>query len=79
MFLGYRLHSPWNSPHQNTGVGSLSLLQGSFPTQGWNLGLPHCRWILLLVEPPGNPITLWIEEQVRKKMGNAAGYSGLQR
>ena len=35
--------SPWNSPGQNTGVGSLSLLQGIFPTQGSNPGLPHCR------------------------------------
>ena len=40
------LNSPWNSPGQNTGVGSLSLLQGIFPTQGLNPGLPHCRWIL---------------------------------
>ena len=31
---------------KNTGVGSLSLLQGIFPTQGSNPGLPHCRWIL---------------------------------
>ena len=31
---------------QNTGVGSLSLLQGIFPTQGSNPGLLHCRWIL---------------------------------
>ena len=30
----HRLYSPWNSPDQNTGVGSLSLLQGIFPTQG---------------------------------------------
>ena len=37
---------PWNSPGQNTGVGSLSLLQGIFPTLGLNPGLPHCRWIL---------------------------------
>ena len=37
------LYSPWNSPGQNTGVGSLSLLQGIFPTQGSNPGLPHCR------------------------------------
>ena len=29
----HRLYSPWNSPGQNTGVGSLSLLQGIFPTQ----------------------------------------------
>ena len=27
------LHSPWNSPGQITGVGSLSLLQRIFPTQ----------------------------------------------
>ena len=40
------LYSPWNSPGQNTGVGSLSLLQGIFPTQGVNPGLPHCRLIL---------------------------------
>ena len=40
------LYSPWNSPGQNTGVGSLSLLQGVFPTQGLNPGLPHCRQIV---------------------------------
>ena len=37
---------PWDSPGQNTGVGSLSLLQGIFPTQGSNPGLRHCRHIL---------------------------------
>ena len=31
---------------KNTGVGSLSLLQGIFPTQESNWGLLHCRWIL---------------------------------
>ena len=40
------LHNPWNSLGQNTGVGSLSLLQGIFPTQGENPGLVHCRQIL---------------------------------
>ena len=40
------LYSPWNSPGQNTRVGSLSLLQWSFPTQGSNPGLPPCRQIL---------------------------------
>ena len=40
------LYSPWNSPGQNTGVVSLSLLQGIFPTQGSNPGLPHFRQIL---------------------------------
>ena len=36
-------NSPWNSPGQSTGVGSHWLLPGIFPTQGSNLGLPHCR------------------------------------
>ena len=34
------LYSPQNSPGQNTGVGSHSLLQGIFPTQGSNPVLP---------------------------------------
>ena len=40
------LYNPWNSSGQNTGVGSLSLLQGIFPTQRSNPGLRHCRQIL---------------------------------
>ena len=40
------LYNPWNSPGQNTGVGSLSLLQGIFPTQRSNPGLLHCGQIL---------------------------------
>ena len=35
-----------DSPGKNTGVGSHSLLQGIFPTQGSNPGLLHCRQIL---------------------------------
>ena len=37
-------YSPWNSSGQNTGVGSLSLLQGIFPTQGSSQ--TFCNWIL---------------------------------
>ena len=40
------LSSSWNSPGQNTGMGSLSLHQGIFLTQESNPGLPHCRRIL---------------------------------
>ena len=40
------LYSPWNSPGQNTGVGSLSFLQQIFLTQESNGGLLHCRRIL---------------------------------
>ena len=53
--------SPWNFPGQNTGVGSLSLLQGIFPTQGSNPGLPHCRWILYQLSHKRSPGTLeWV-------------------
>ena len=38
-----RLLCPWNSPGKITGVGCHFLLQGIFPTQGSNVGLPHCR------------------------------------
>ena len=47
--------SPWNSLGQNTGVGSLSLLQGIFPTQGLNPGLLHCRQILYQLSHKGSP------------------------
>ena len=40
------LNSPWNSPGQNTGVGSLSLLQRIFLTQESNQGFLHCRQIV---------------------------------
>ena len=50
------LYSPWNCPGQNTGVGSFSLLQGIFPTQGWNPGLPQIRsGGSLPPEPQGKP------------------------
>ena len=57
------LYSPWNSPSpgQNTGVGSLSILQGNFPTQGSNSGLPYCRRILYQVSHKGRPRMLeWV-------------------
>ena len=49
------LDSPWSSPGQNTGVGSLSLLQGIFPTQGSNPGLLHCRQILYQLSHKRSP------------------------
>ena len=48
-------YSHWNSPGQNTGVGSLSLLQGIFPTQGSSPGLLHCRQILHQLSHQGSP------------------------
>ena len=49
------LYSPWNSPSQNTGMDSCSLLQGIFPTQGLNPGLLHCRQILYHLSNQGKP------------------------
>ena len=51
------LYSLWNSPGQNTGVGSLSLLQGIFLTQELNQGLLHCRQILYQLSYQGSPDT----------------------
>ena len=55
------LYSPWNSAGQNTRVDSLSLLQGIFPTQGLNPGLPHCRQILYQLSHKGSTRILeWV-------------------
>ena len=55
------LYSPWNSPGQNTGVGSLLLLQEIFPTQESNPSLLHCGRILYQLSHKGSPRTLeWV-------------------
>ena len=57
----HRLYSPWNSPGQSTGVGSLSLLQGTFPTQGLNPSPLHCRKILYQLSHKWSPRILeWV-------------------
>ena len=46
---------------KNTGVGSLSLFQGIFPTQGSNPGLPHCKQVLCQLSHKGSPRILeWV-------------------
>ena len=64
--------TPWTVAHQaplsmgifpgkNTGVGCLALLQGIFPTQGWNPGTQHRRWILYHLCHQGSPRILeWV-------------------
>ena len=47
--------SPWNSPGQNTGVGSLSLLQWIFLTQKLNQHLLRHRWIIYQLSYEGSP------------------------
>ena len=49
------LYSQWTSPGQDTGVGSLSVLQHIFQTQELHRGLLHCRWILYRLNYQGNP------------------------
>ena len=54
-------YSPWNTLGQNTGVGSLYLLQRVFPTQGSNPGLPHCGKILYQLSHKESPRILeWV-------------------
>ena len=65
------LKSPWNSPGQNTGAGNLSLLQGIFPTQGSNPGLPHRRRIPYQLSHQGsqyNPNGLYKWERVARHL-----------
>ena len=55
--------SPAEPPDKpkNTGVGSLSLLQGIFPTWELNWGPLHCRQILYQLGHKGSPRTLeWV-------------------
>ena len=59
------LYSSWNSPVQNTGVGSSFLLQGIFPTQGLDPGFPHCGWILYQLGHQGSPNRLHIFLQMK--------------
>ena len=66
--LPHGLSSPWNSLGQNTGVGSLSLLQEMFPTQGSNPGLPHCRHTLYQLSHKGSPRILeWVAYPFSRK------------
>ena len=72
------LYSPWNSPGQNTGVGSLSLLQGIFPTQGWNPGLPGCRWILYQLSHRGSPgILEWVAYLFSRQSSRPRNWTGV--
>ena len=56
-----------------TGMGSLSLLQGIFPTQESNWGLLHCRWILYQLSYQGSPTAT---ARTSNTMLNRSGESG---
>ena len=47
MDWGWRGSCPCDSPGKKTGMGYYALLQGIFPTQQSNPGLPNCRpWLM---------------------------------
>ena len=51
-----RLLCPWDFLCKSTGLGCHFLLQGIFPTQGLNPGLPHCRQTLYHLSHQGSPV-----------------------
>ena len=72
------LYSPWNSPGQNTGVGSLSLLQGIFPTQESNPGLPPCRRILYQLSHKRIPRILeWVASPFSSGFSQLRNWTGV--
>ena len=72
------LYSSWNSSGQKTGVASPSLLQGIFPTQGSNSGLPHCRHILYQLSHKGGPRILdWVAYPFSSRSSQPGNWIGV--
>ena len=72
------LYSPWNSPGQNTRVGSLSLLQGILLTQGSNPGLWHCRRILYQLSYKRSPRVLdWVAYPFSRRSSQPKNQTGV--
>ena len=76
------LYSPWDSPGQNTGVGSLSLLQGIFPTQGSNPRSPTLlgggRWILYQLSRERSPRILeWVAYPFSRESSEPRNQTGV--
>ena len=70
--------SSWNSPSQNTGVSSLFLLKGIFPTQGLNPSLPHCRWILYQLSHKESPRILgWVAYSFSSRFSRPRDQTGV--
>ena len=58
MLLRHKNIPPWDSPGKSTGVGCHFLLQGIFPIQGLNPGLPHCTQTLYRLSHQGSPVEM---------------------
>ena len=61
-----RLLCPWGFLGNSTGVDCHFLVQGIFPTQGSNLGLPHCRQTLYRLSHQGSPTKVLGDTNARK-------------
>ena len=62
---------------KNTEVGSLSILQGNFPTQELNLGLLNCRWILYQLSYKGSlRILEWVAYPFSSKSSRPSNHTG---
>ena len=59
-----RLLCPWNSPGKNTGVGCHSFLQAIFLTQGSNMGLLNCTWILYHLSKRLNKYNIYVHREL---------------
>ena len=78
LFATHGLYSPWNSLGQNTGVGTLSLLQEIFPTQGLNPGLLHYRWILYQLSHEGSSRILeWVSYPFSNGSSQSRNWTGV--
>jgi len=53
-----------DSPGKNTRMGCHALPQGIFPTQGWNSGLLHSRWVLYHLSHQGNPALMTVNFRI---------------
>ena len=73
-----RLLGLWDPPGKKTGVGCRFLLQGIFPTQGWNPGLPQCRRILYQLSHQGSPRKLeWVAYPFCSRSSQARNWTGV--
>ena len=73
---GFSVH--WDSPGKNTEVGCHALLQGIFPTQRSNPGLPHCRQILCHLSHGGNPRILeWVAYPFSRRASQPRNQTGV--
>ena len=64
--------------NKNTGVGCHALLQGIFPTQGLNSGLPHCRRILYHLSHQGSPRILeWVAYPFSRGSSRPRNWTGV--